>query len=96
MQRGEMPVQGTPRSGPIGLRIGFASEDLGDAIDLGLPAGWSRLSGMDPEKSRLRRCGRASCSAARTCFAEQRGKMVNLRRSDSGERRSSPDQPPAV
>ena len=30
-------VQGTTRKGPISLRLGFASEDLGYLVDLGLP-----------------------------------------------------------
>ena len=34
---GEYPVQGTRRKEPISLRLGFAGEALGYAIDLGLP-----------------------------------------------------------
>src|SRR6187431_1385032 len=30
-------VQGTSRKGPISLRLGFASDDLGYLVDLGLP-----------------------------------------------------------
>lgn len=37
MRRGEVPVQGTRRSGPVRLQIGFASDALGYAMDLGLP-----------------------------------------------------------
>ncbi|WP_420113311.1 AAA family ATPase [Pseudactinotalea sp.] len=37
MRRGEVPVQGTRRSGPVRLQIGFASDGLGYAMDLGLP-----------------------------------------------------------
>jgi predicted ATPase len=40
MLRGEHPVQGTARSEPINLRLGFAgaaSDDFGYAIDIGLP-----------------------------------------------------------
>jgi predicted ATPase len=35
--RGEHPVQGTSRKRPVSLRLGFASEDFGYAVDLGLP-----------------------------------------------------------
>ena len=37
VQRGEHPVQGTARKGPIRLQLGFAADDYGYAIDLGLP-----------------------------------------------------------
>ena len=37
MLSGEDPVQGTRRSGPVSLRLGFASDDFGYAMDLGLP-----------------------------------------------------------
>ncbi|HSC81359.1 MAG TPA: AAA family ATPase [Chitinolyticbacter sp.] len=37
MQRGEVPVQGSVRQEPVSLRLGFAGEDYGYAIDLGLP-----------------------------------------------------------
>src|SRR6266576_475184 len=38
MKRGEQQVQGTVRKGPVSLKLGFAGEDYGYAIDLGLPA----------------------------------------------------------
>jgi len=38
MKRGEQPVQGTSRERPVNLRLGFASEEFGYLIDLGLPA----------------------------------------------------------
>lgn len=37
MRRGEVPVQGTRRQGPVRLQVGFAGDDFGYAIDLGLP-----------------------------------------------------------
>jgi len=37
MRRGEQPVQGTVRDKPVNLRLGFASEEFGYLIDLGLP-----------------------------------------------------------
>lgn len=36
--RGDHPVQGVVRKGPVSLRLGFASDDFSYAIDLGLPA----------------------------------------------------------
>jgi len=37
MQTGEVPIQGTKRTEPVALKLGFASEDFGYAIDLGMP-----------------------------------------------------------
>ncbi|MCI5073818.1 AAA family ATPase [Oricola sp.] len=37
MKTGEHPVQGTVRDGPVSLKLGFAEEDFGYAIDLGMP-----------------------------------------------------------
>src|SRR5262245_39570104 len=37
VRQGEHPVQGTLRKEPISLRLGFAGEQFGYAIDLGLP-----------------------------------------------------------
>ena len=48
MKSGEVPITGTVRSKPIGLKLGFASEDYGYAVELGLPAEVSAFSN-DPE-----------------------------------------------
>lgn len=37
MKDGSVPLQGTVRKNPVALKLGFASEDYGYAIDLGLP-----------------------------------------------------------
>lgn len=37
MKAGEVPIQGTRRKEPTSLKLGFASEDYGYAIDLGMP-----------------------------------------------------------
>ena len=37
MRRGDVPIQGGSRKGPVSLKLGFAGEDYGYAIDLGLP-----------------------------------------------------------
>ncbi len=50
MKSGQQPVQGTSRKGPVSLKLGFASEDFGYAIDLGLPQPDERsMFGSDPE-----------------------------------------------
>lgn len=49
MKAGEAPVQGTRRSDRVSLKLGFASEDYGYAIDLGLPIPGQTVFGRDPE-----------------------------------------------
>jgi predicted ATPase len=49
VKAGEYPVQGTRRSKPVALKLGFAGEDYGYAIDLGLPAPSSSLFANDAE-----------------------------------------------
>ncbi|WP_150526130.1 AAA family ATPase [Roseibium sediminis] len=49
MKSGEMPVQGVMRSGSVSLKLGFADEDYGYAIDLGLPIVSDSVFGRDPE-----------------------------------------------
>ncbi|RDU96651.1 AAA family ATPase [Trinickia dinghuensis] len=48
MLAGEQPVEGTVRKGPVSLRLGFAGESLGYAIDLGLPIPGSSQFQRDP------------------------------------------------
>jgi predicted ATPase len=47
-------VEGTARTGPVALELGFASDDFGYLVDLGLPqmAGHRSLFGLDPEIKR--------------------------------------------
>ncbi|MCT7659128.1 AAA family ATPase [Mycobacterium deserti] len=47
-------VEGTTRTGPVSLEMGFASDDFGYLVDLGLPqmAGIQSLFGRDPEIKR--------------------------------------------
>jgi len=48
MKSGDHPVQGTRRKHPIALRLGFAGDEYGYLIDLGLaPPGLSAFS-LDP------------------------------------------------
>lgn len=47
------PLQGTVRRQPVSLRLGFASEDYGYAVDFGIPRpGGSSLFSLDPEIKR--------------------------------------------
>ena len=49
VRRGEHPVQGGPRREPVSLRMGFAGEELGYAIDFGLPVPPAGAFDRDPE-----------------------------------------------
>lgn len=52
VKRGEHPVQGTVRKDTVNLRLGFAGDDFGYAIDLGLPTPSSSAFALDPEIKR--------------------------------------------
>ncbi len=49
VKRGQHPVQGTVRKASVGLKLGFAGDDYGYAIDLGLPQPSSSAFARDPE-----------------------------------------------
>jgi predicted ATPase len=52
VKRGEHSVQGTVRKERVNLRLGFAGDDFGYAIDLGLPSPSTSAFGLDPEIKR--------------------------------------------
>jgi hypothetical protein len=52
VRNGDYPVQGTTRKNPINLRMGFASDEFGYLIDLGLPASRRSAFALDPEIKR--------------------------------------------
>ncbi|HEV7395743.1 MAG TPA: AAA family ATPase [Pyrinomonadaceae bacterium] len=49
VKRGEYKVEGTVRKDRVNLRLGFAGDDFGYAIDLGLPSPSSSAFALDPE-----------------------------------------------
>jgi predicted ATPase len=52
VKSGEHPVQGTLRREPVSLRLGFAGDEFGYAMDLGLPTTSSPSFSLDPEIKR--------------------------------------------
>jgi predicted ATPase len=48
MQRGEVPIEGGPRQEPVALKLGFAGEAFGYAVDFGLPAAAATAFSLDP------------------------------------------------
>ena len=84
MKRGDVTIQGGSGRGPVSLKLGFAGEDYGYAIDLGLPI----LAGMffrDPEiKAEAQWVGqRLSRSNG---FARREGPMARVRSETSAWR----------
>lgn len=77
MRRGELPVQGGPRQEPVALRMGFASDTFGYAIDLGLP---------EPSNSAFVRDPQIKCEAIwagpflrpANLLVERRGPMIRV------------------
>jgi predicted ATPase len=93
MRTGEHPVQGTLRSGPVALRLGFASDDYGYALDLGLPTRGLRVAGvdsafdLDPEiKRECTWSGPVARPAA--LLTDRHGVVVQVRGDDGQWRRS--------
>ncbi|MGV3481032.1 MAG: AAA family ATPase [Sphingobium sp.] len=87
MLSGERPVQGTVRSAPVALKLGFSGEDFGYAIELGLPEPMYPFQ-RDPE-IKLESMWTGELPGRLSLFAERRGPAVKLRRADSGEWRDA-------
>ncbi len=52
MRAGRVPVQGTMRQEPVRLKLGFAGDNFGYAITMGLPAPSDSAFSLDPEIKR--------------------------------------------
>ena len=78
MLGGEVPVQGGPRQNVMRLRLGFAGEDFGYAIALGLPEPSSSAFALDPEIKRECIWAGASYRPA-SLLVDRTGPMVRMR-----------------
>lgn len=84
VKAGIHPVQGTRRSQPISLRMGFAGDDYGYAIDLGLPlVAEKTLFGRDPQ-IKTESLWTGPRLTRNSLFAERRGPLVRIR-DDAGQ-----------
>jgi predicted ATPase len=88
MKKGAVPVQGTARRDPVQLLLGFQTDTVGYAIDLGLPpppgfAAQDEPSAFtqDPEIKRECVWGAPTLRPA-SLLADRRGPAVRLRRAD--------------
>jgi predicted ATPase len=83
VKAGIYPVQGTRRSAPVSLQLGFASDDYGYAIDLGLPAPSSSRFTEDPE-IKAEAVWTGAVLRPSSLLAERRGPAARVRSSDTG------------
>lgn len=79
--RGEHPVEGTVRKGPVSLRLGFAGDDFGYAIDLGFPPPAPTAFLLDPEIKR--ECiWTGEVLRPASLLVDRRGPLVRARQDD--------------
>lgn len=78
MQRGDMPIQGTPRQEPVALKLGFAGDEFGYAIDFGFPSLSPSAFILDPEIKREAIWAGPFLRASNT-LVDRRGAMARVR-----------------
>lgn len=82
VKQGGFPVQGTVRDKPISLSLGFASDEFGYLIDLGLPAAGTTAFPLDPVVKQ--ECvWHGPSPRPSTIVAERRGPVVRPRTQDN-------------
>lgn len=88
----EDPALGGGRSGPVGLRLGFAGDDFGYAVEFGHPVPASSLFDLDPEiKRECTWSGPVLRPAA--LLSDRAGPSVRVRAADGGWHRSGELRP---
>lgn len=93
VREGKAPAQGTVRGGPVALRLGFASDGFGYAIDLGLPIpSPDTMFGRDPE-IKVECVWHGSVLRSSTLLAERRGGQVRLREATGWQSTGQPLRP---
>jgi predicted ATPase len=78
MKKGAVKIEGGPRQEPVNLRLGFLADDVGYAIDLGLPQIAPPGFNGDPE-IKLESVWNAPTLRPSTLLAERRSAHVRLR-----------------
>ena len=81
MKKGTVPVQGGPRKDVVALRLGFQTEEIGYAIDLGLPIPAISAFTQDPQIKRECVWAAPTLRPA-TLLADRAGPVVRVRRAD--------------
>jgi predicted ATPase len=81
MRRGDHPIQGTRRTQPVNLRLGFAGDEYGYLIDLGLPTPASAAFSLDPQIKR--ECiWHGPLLRPSTVLVDRRGPLVSIHTDD--------------
>jgi predicted ATPase len=81
MKRGDVPIQGTSRKEPVNLRLGFQGDQIGYAIDLGLPIPAMSAFSQNPEIKRECVWGGDKLRPS-SLLADRRGPAVRVRNRD--------------
>jgi predicted ATPase len=81
MRKGTVRIEGGPRKDVVSLRLGFASDELSYAIDLGFPTSNSPSFGLDPAIKRECIWSGARFRLA-SLLADRRGPTVRVRARD--------------
>jgi predicted ATPase len=84
--RGEHPVQGTIRKRPVSLRLGFAGDEFGYSIELGLPPQGRQSSSAFLHDPEIKRECLWSGEVLRpsTLLVDRRGSLVKVKNDDGG------------
>jgi predicted ATPase len=90
VRSGELPVQGTRRTQPVSLLLGFASDGFGYVADLGLPIPSDSAFGLDPEIKREAVWSGPTLRPAAT-LVRRNGPLVEVR-NDGGDFEPVTDQ----
>jgi predicted ATPase len=81
VRRGDYPVEGTRRKRPVSLRMGFASDQFGYLIDLGLPPPGKSAFSLDPAIKQ--ECiWHGPSPRPMTMLADRQGPLVRIRAED--------------
>lgn len=90
VRQGKYPVQATRRTEPVNLKLGFCTEQLGYAIDLGLPSPSTSMFGSDPAIKQ--ECIWSGACLRPAAVLVERKNWVVLTRTDDGSWRQMTDR----
>lgn len=83
VRRGDYPVEGTRRKRSVSLQMGFASDEFGYLIDLGLPPPGKSAFSLDPEIKQ--ECiWHGPTLRPMTTLVDRQGPLVRIRAEDGG------------
>lgn len=94
MKQGHVPVQGTPRKQSVALKLGFADEDYGYAIDLGLPIPDGRSAFNHDPVIKAEAVWAGEALRRSNAFATRRGPGVHVLDPDGSRATVFTDLPP--